>query len=251
MHGGHLFLTCSPFAFVFLFKAQESADLIFLIDGSASVGSVNFQYIRDFIVNFIDSLEIGPDRIQIGVVQYSDEPSTEFYLNTYSTKIEVLDAVKRLQAKGGDDINTGEAVQYIVDNHLIESAGSRATEGVPQAVVIITSSESSDDINQAELLLKQGSIYTFYIGGRDADQNELAQLSTDASFTALISEFRDIGQLQQQFLPLVSAMARREIILEPLVLSEGTYDPNLVPTLCILTGMQEPLWSTWKIVDDE
>ncbi|XP_055493648.1 collagen alpha-3(VI) chain-like isoform X3 [Leucoraja erinacea] len=201
-------------------QAQESADLIFLIDGSASVGSVNFQYIRDFIVNFIDSLEIGPDRIQIGVVQYSDEPSTEFYLNTYSTKIEVLDAVKRLQAKGGDDINTGEAVQYIVDNHLIESAGSRATEGVPQAVVIITSSESSDDINQAELLLKQGSIYTFYIGGRDADQNELAQLSTDASFTALISEFRDIGQLQQQFLPLVSAMARREIILEPLVLSE-------------------------------
>ncbi|XP_051864788.1 LOW QUALITY PROTEIN: collagen alpha-3(VI) chain-like [Pristis pectinata] len=201
-------------------RAQESADLIFLIDGSASVGSVNFQYIRDFIVNFIDNLEIGPDRIQIGVVQYSDEPNTEFYLNTYSTKTEVLDAVKRLQPKGGDEINTGAAVQFLVDNHFTESAGSRASEGVPRALVIITSSESSDDVIQAELLIKQGSIYSFAIGGRDADNNELAQLSTDASFTALISEFRDIAQLQQQFLPLVSAVARREIILEPLVLNE-------------------------------
>ncbi|XP_069790511.1 collagen alpha-3(VI) chain-like isoform X2 [Narcine bancroftii] len=200
--------------------AQESADLIFLIDGSASVGSVNFQYIRDFIVNFIENLEIGLDRIQIGVVQYSDEPNTEFYLNSYSTKTEVLDAVKRLQPKGGDEINTGAAVQFLVDNVFNESAGSRASEGVPQAVVIITSSEASDDINQAELLLKQGSIFTFCIGGRDADINELTQLSTDASFTALISEFRDIAQLQPQFLPLVSAVARREIILEPLVINE-------------------------------
>ncbi|XP_072117594.1 collagen alpha-3(VI) chain-like isoform X1 [Mobula birostris] len=200
--------------------AQESADLIFLIDGSASVGSVNFQYIRDFIVNLIDNLEIGPDRIQIGVVQYSDEPNTEFYLNTYSTKTEVLDAVKRLQPKGGDEINIGTAVQFLVDNHFVKSAGSRASEGVPQAVVIIISSESSDDINQAELLLKQGSIYSFSIGGRDADNNELAQLSTDPSFTALITEFRDIAQLQQQVLPMVSAVARREIYLEPLVQSE-------------------------------
>ncbi|XP_072902885.1 collagen alpha-3(VI) chain-like [Hemitrygon akajei] len=200
--------------------AQESADLIFLIDGSASVGSVNFQYIRDFIVNLIDNLEIGPDRIQIGVVQYSDEPNTEFYLNTYSTKTEVLDAVKRLQPKGGEEINIGAAVQFLVDNHFIQSAGSRASEGVPQAVVIIISSESSDDINQAELLLKQGSIYSFSIGGRDADNNELAQLSTDPSFTTLITEFRDIGQLQQQFLPIVSAVARKEIFLEPLVQNE-------------------------------
>ncbi|XP_067891970.1 collagen alpha-3(VI) chain-like [Heterodontus francisci] len=200
--------------------AQESADLIFLIDGSVNVGSGNFQYIRDFIVNFIDNLEIGPDRVQIGVVQYSDEPSTEFYFNTYSTKTEVLDAVKRLQPKGGDEINTGAAVQFLVDNHFIESAGSRASEGVPQALVIISSSESSDDITQADLLLKQGSIYSFSIGGRDADTNELVKLATDTSFTAVISEFRDIANLQQQFLPLVSSVARGEVILEPLVITE-------------------------------
>ncbi|XP_072336667.1 collagen alpha-3(VI) chain-like [Scyliorhinus torazame] len=200
--------------------AQESADLIFLIDGSVNVGSGNFQYIRDFIVNFIDNLEIGPDRIQIGVVQYSDEPSTEFYFNTYTTKTEVLDAVKQLQLKGGDEINTGEAVQFLFDNHFVAAAGSRVSEGVPQAVIIITSSESSDDINQAEVSLKQGSIYSFSIGGRDADSNELVQLATDTSFSTLISEFRDIANLQQQFLPLVSGVARREIILEPLVIHE-------------------------------
>ncbi|XP_043548997.1 collagen alpha-3(VI) chain-like [Chiloscyllium plagiosum] len=200
--------------------AEEAADLIFLIDGSVNVGSGNFQYIRDFIVNFIDSLEIGPDKIQIGVVQYSDEPSTEFYFNTYSTKTEVLDAVKQLQPKGGDEINTGEAVQFLIDNHFISSSGSRVSEGVPQAVIIITSSESSDDINQAELLLKQGSIYSFSIGGRDADSNELVQLATDTSFSSMISDFRNIANLQQQFLPLVSGVARREIILEPLVISE-------------------------------
>ncbi|XP_059503102.1 collagen alpha-3(VI) chain-like [Stegostoma tigrinum] len=200
--------------------AQEAADLIFLIDGSVNVGSGNFQYIRDFIVNFIDNLEIGPDRIQIGVVQYSDEPSTEFYFNTYSTKTEVLDAVKQLQPKGGDEINTGEAVQFLIDNHFISSAGSRVSEGVPQAVIIITSSESSDDINQAQLLLRKGSIYTFSIGGRDADSNELVQLATDASFSSMVSDFSNIANLQQQFLPLVSRVARREIIIEPIVINE-------------------------------
>ncbi|XP_048455101.1 collagen alpha-3(VI) chain-like isoform X6 [Rhincodon typus] len=200
--------------------AQEAADLIFLIDGSVNVGSGNFQYIRDFIVNFIDNLEIGPDRIQIGVVQYSDEPSTEFYFNTYSTKTEVLDAVKQLQPKGGDEINTGEAVQFVIDNHFISSAGSRVSEGVPQAVIIITSSESSDDTNQAQLLLRKGSIYTFSIGGRDADSNELVQLATDASFSSMVSDFSNIANLQQQFLPLVSRVARREIIIEPIVINE-------------------------------
>ncbi|XP_060684128.1 collagen alpha-3(VI) chain-like [Hemiscyllium ocellatum] len=220
LHGLLLITLFSLISFTQAQHAEETADLIFLIDGSVNVGSGNFQYIRDFIVNFIDNLEIGPDKIQIGVVQYSDEPSTEFYFNTYTTKTEVLDAVKQLQPKGGDEINTGEAVQFLIDNHFISSSGSRVSEGVPQAVIIITSSESSDDINQAELSLKQGSIYSFSIGGRDADSNELVQLATDTSFSSMISDFRNIANLQQQFLPLVSGVARREIILEPLVISE-------------------------------
>lgn len=61
----------SPFAFLF-FKAQESADLIFLIDGSNNIGGVNFPAIRDFLVNLIETLRVGAQQIHIGVVQYSD-----------------------------------------------------------------------------------------------------------------------------------------------------------------------------------
>uniref|UniRef100_A0A4W3J1J4 VWFA domain-containing protein n=1 Tax=Callorhinchus milii TaxID=7868 RepID=A0A4W3J1J4_CALMI len=165
--------------------SQETADLVFLIDGSNNVGRANFAHVRDFMVNFIENLDVGPDTIRIGVAQYSDDPSAEFYLNTYSTKTQVLDAVKGLQLRGGEELKTGAALQFLVDSYFTESAGSRAGDGVPQAVFLITSNVSSDDISQAEQALKEGSINAFCIGVRNADPNELTQIASFSTFIAI------------------------------------------------------------------
>uniref|UniRef100_A0A8D0GWS9 Collagen alpha-3(VI) chain n=1 Tax=Sphenodon punctatus TaxID=8508 RepID=A0A8D0GWS9_SPHPU len=201
--------------------AQESADLIFLIDGSNIIGSSNFAAIRDFLLNFIERLSVGAQQMHIGVVQYSDQPRTEFFLNSYSTKADVLEAVKALSFLGGEEANTGEALEFVVENHFTRSGGSRIEEGVPQILVLITGGESSDDIREGVLAVKQASIFSFSIGVQNADSKELQQIATDGSFTFTALDIRYLGDLQELLLPNIVGVAQRLILLDaPTIVTE-------------------------------
>ncbi|XP_072434862.1 collagen alpha-3(VI) chain-like [Chiloscyllium punctatum] len=195
-------------------KVQEAADLVFLIDGSRNLGSGEFQFIRSFIANFIEDLNIGPDAIQVGMVQYSKTPSTVFYLNTYTTKSEVLNAVKNLRQKGGNEANTGMALQFLVDNHFTPTAGCRAEEEVPQVMVLLTSRQSSDDVRRGVFSIKKRGTFTFVLGVRDADAAEAKQIATDPSFSMLIPDLRQMASTQQQLKSLFSLVASKQLIMQ-------------------------------------
>ncbi|XP_009951092.1 PREDICTED: collagen alpha-3(VI) chain [Leptosomus discolor] len=194
--------------------AQEPADLIFLIDGSNNIGSVNFQAIRDFLVNLIENLRVGAQQIHIGVVQYSDQPKTEFALNSYSTKADVLDAVKALSFRGGEEANTGAALEFVVENLFTQAGGSRIEESVPQILVLISGGESSDDIREGLLAVKQASIFSFSVGVLNADSAELQQIATGGSFAFTALDIHNLDGLQELLLPNIVGVAQRLILLE-------------------------------------
>uniref|UniRef100_A0A8C3UB75 Collagen alpha-3(VI) chain n=1 Tax=Catharus ustulatus TaxID=91951 RepID=A0A8C3UB75_CATUS len=201
--------------------AQESADLIFLIDGSNNIGSVNFPAIRDFLVNLIETLRVGAQQIHIGVVQYSDQPRTEFSLNSYSTKADVLDAVKALSFRGGEEANTGAALEFVVENLFTQAGGSRIEEAVPQILVLISGGESSDDIREGLLAVKQAGVFSFSIGVLNADSAELQQIATDGSFAYTALDIRNLDALQELILPNIVGVAQRLILLAaPTIVTE-------------------------------
>nr|XP_020827928.1 collagen alpha-3(VI) chain isoform X2 [Phascolarctos cinereus] len=195
--------------------AQDSADLIFLIDGSDKTGSANFAAIRDFLVNFLERLSIGARQIQVGVVQYSNEPRTAFSLNSYSTKADILDAVKALRIIGGEETNVGAALDFVVENHFTQGGGSRVEEGVPQVLVLISGSQSSDDIRDGVVALKQASIFSFGLGAQGADRAELQNIATDENFVFTTPEFRSLGDLREYLLSYIVGVAQRTIVLQP------------------------------------
>lgn len=47
-------------------KTQAKADIILLVDGSWSIGRLNFKTIRAFIGRMVGVFDIGPDKVQIG-----------------------------------------------------------------------------------------------------------------------------------------------------------------------------------------
>ncbi|XP_017602598.1 PREDICTED: collagen alpha-3(VI) chain isoform X10 [Corvus brachyrhynchos] len=201
--------------------AQESADLIFLIDGSNNIGGVNFPAIRDFLVNLIEILRVGAQQIHIGVVQYSDQPRTEFALNSYSTKADVLDAVKALSFRGGEEANTGAALEFVVENLFTQAGGSRIEEAVPQILVLISGGESSDDIREGLLAVKQAGIFSFSIGVLNADSAELQQIATDGSFAYTALDIRNLDALRELLLPNIVGVAQRLILLAaPTIVTE-------------------------------
>ncbi|NXO05103.1 CO6A3 protein, partial [Rhinopomastus cyanomelas] len=216
--------------------AQESADLIFLIDGSDNIGSVNFQAIRDFLVNLIESLRVGAQQIHIGVVQYSDEPRTEFALSSYSTKADVLDAVKALSFRGGEEANTGAALEFVVENLFTQAAGSRIEEAVPQILVLISGGESSDDIREGLLAVKQASIFSFSIGVLNADRAELQQIATDGSFAFTALDTNNLDALQDLLLPNLVGVAQRLILLEAPTIVTEVIEVNKKDILFLIDG---------------
>nr|XP_020658034.1 collagen alpha-3(VI) chain isoform X9 [Pogona vitticeps] len=201
--------------------AQESADIVFLIDGSNNIGAVTFSAVRDFVANLIERLSVGAELVRIGVVTYSDQPRTAFFLNSYSQKADVLDAVKSLSILGGEAANIGEALEFVVQNHFTRSGGSRIEERVPQILVLISGSESSDDIREGVLAMKQASIFSFSIGFQNADNVELQQIATDGSFAFTVLDTRNLGELQELLLPNIVGVAQRLILLDaPTILTE-------------------------------
>ncbi|XP_036925071.1 collagen alpha-3(VI) chain isoform X2 [Sturnira hondurensis] len=195
--------------------AQDSADIIFLIDGSDNTGSANFTVIRDFLVNLLERLSVGTQQIRVGVVQYSDEPRTMFSLDTYPTKAQVLDAVKALGFIGGELANVGFALDFVVENHFTRAGGSRVEEGVPQVLVLISAGPSSDEIRDGVVALKQASVFCFALGAEAAPRAELQYIATNDNLVFTVPEFRSFGDLQEQLLSYIVGVAQRLIVLQP------------------------------------
>ncbi|NXG59024.1 CO6A3 protein, partial [Hemiprocne comata] len=201
--------------------AEESADLIFLLDGSNHVGSAHFPAIRDFLVDLIASLPVGAQQIRVGVVQYSEQARTELALNSFSTKADVLDAVKALGFLGGEEANTGAALEFVVENLFTQAGGSRLEEAVPQILVLISGGESSDDVREGLLAVKQARIFSFSIGVLSADRAELQQIATDGSFAFTALDIRNLDALRELLLPNIVGVAQRLILLEaPTIVTE-------------------------------
>lgn len=87
-------------------------DLVFLVDGSWSVGRNNFGYILDFMVALVSAFDIGEDKTRVGVVQYSSDTRTEFNLNQYFRRSDLIEAIKRIPYKGGNTM-TGTDFPHI------------------------------------------------------------------------------------------------------------------------------------------
>ncbi|XP_023560069.1 collagen alpha-1(XX) chain [Octodon degus] len=150
-------------------------DMIFLVDRSRSIGHSHFQLVKDFLASVISPFEIGPDQVQVGLTQYSGDPQTEWDLNSFHTREEVLAAVRSLRYKGGNTF-TGLALSHVLGQNLKPAAGLR-----PEAahlVVLVTDGKSQDDVHTAACTLKGLGIEVFTVGVKNADEAELKLLAS-------------------------------------------------------------------------
>uniref|UniRef100_A0A8C5SF87 Collagen type XII alpha 1 chain n=1 Tax=Laticauda laticaudata TaxID=8630 RepID=A0A8C5SF87_LATLA len=161
-------------------KTRTEADIVLLVDGSWSIGRTHFKTIRSFIGSIVQVFDIGPDRVQVALAQYSGDPRTEWDLNAHPTKQRLLDAVTNLPYKGGNTL-TGMALSFILRNNFKAEAGLRP--GTKKIAVLITDGKSQDDINIPSDRLKEQGVEIFAIGIKNADVNELKQIASDPDDT--------------------------------------------------------------------
>uniref|UniRef100_A0A7N8WUY7 Collagen alpha-1(XII) chain n=1 Tax=Mastacembelus armatus TaxID=205130 RepID=A0A7N8WUY7_9TELE len=166
----------TPFVALKSRPTTAKADIVLLVDGSWSIGRMNFKTIRNFIGRMVGVFDIGPDRIQIGLAQYSGDPRTEWHLNTYQNKEALLNAIANLPYKGGNTM-TGMALNYILQNNFKSNVGMRA--GARKIGVLITDGKSQDEVVMNSQNLRDSDIELYAIGVKNADENELRSIASD------------------------------------------------------------------------
>ncbi|XP_013999580.2 collagen alpha-1(XII) chain isoform X7 [Salmo salar] len=157
-------------------KSQAKADIILLVDGSWSIGRLNFKTIRAFIARIVGVFDISPERVMIGMVQYSGDPKTEWHLNAHPTRDGLLKAVADLPYKGGNTM-TGMALKYILQNNFKPNVGLRKDSR--KIGVLITDGKSQDEIITSSQVLRDENIELYAIGVKNADENELRSIASD------------------------------------------------------------------------
>ncbi|XP_053566419.1 collagen alpha-1(XII) chain isoform X2 [Bombina bombina] len=178
------------------------ADVVFLVDGSWSVGRNNFKYILEFISSLVSAFDIAEDKTRVGVVQYSSDTRTEFNMNVYYNKADLLSAVKRIPYKGGNTM-TGEAIDYLIKNSFVESAGSR--KGFPKVAIIITDGKSQDEVEIPARELRNQGVEVFSLGIKAADAKELKQMASLPSLKHVynVANFDAIVDVQNEIITQV------------------------------------------------
>ncbi|XP_078299995.1 collagen alpha-1(XX) chain isoform X3 [Panthera onca] len=166
-------------------------DMIFLVDGSWSIGHSHFQQVKDFLASVIEPFDIGPDKVQVGLTQYSGDPQTEWDLSTFGAKEDVLAAVRSLRYKGGNTF-TGLALSHVLEQNLRPGAGSRPEAAT--AVILVTDGKSQDDARAAGRALKDLGVDIFAVGVKNADEAEL-QLLASRPLDITVHNVQDFPQL--------------------------------------------------------
>lgn len=189
-------------------------DVAFLIDGSDAVRG-DFSHIRDFIIKVIEPLDVADDKVRIAVVQHSERPSPNFFLNTFKTKEEVLRALKQMSPTGGSSLNTGAALTYMKNTILSSNSGGRAAQNIPQFLIVLTGGKSRDSVREPAGVLKTEGVLPFGIGVKNADSKQIAAISHNPSFAFNVKEFSDLKIIQQKLNSYVSLpQTQLEVLLE-------------------------------------
>ncbi|KAM9723926.1 collagen alpha-1(XIV) chain [Menidia menidia] len=195
----------------FVCHNEAIADIVILVDGSWSIGRINFRLVRMFLENLVNAFDVGTDKTRIGLAQYSDDPRIEWHLNAFSTKNALLDAIKNLPYKGGSTL-TGLALTFILENCFRPESGSRV--GVPKIGILITDGRSQDDVIPPAESLRKAGVELFAIGVKNADENELRSIASEPDDTHVynVADFSIMSSIVEGLTRVVCEQVERQDI---------------------------------------
>ena len=168
-----------PLFFDVVVCKRNKFNLAFLIDGSASMQTLNssaaLQY-KNLVKTVIDFYKVDKDDTNVGLVVYSSITVTQFTFDTYYSKPNINEAI--------DTMNYPENATYTgagleaVQNSLF----GHARPGMHNCLVAVTEGTSNDDVSLPSAHLKAMKVVTLAVGvGEYYATDELQQIATTPS----------------------------------------------------------------------
>ncbi|XP_021375359.1 uncharacterized protein LOC110464458 isoform X7 [Mizuhopecten yessoensis] len=180
---------------------SAKADIAFVLDASGSVGAQNFRRVKHFVTKVIDELAIGYDVARVGAVSYSSRSYMGFYMDQYTEKEAIKNAIAALSYEYGNT-NTAAGLRTARTRILTEKRGDRSN--VKNYVVVVT--DSISNVNQEKTLpeaqkLKDAGAHVFSVGIGSFDPYELRAMASEPadSNTFVFNDFVSLANFSQTF----------------------------------------------------
>ncbi|KAK3559458.1 hypothetical protein QTP86_013631 [Hemibagrus guttatus] len=156
-----------------MMRCSAAIDVLFLMDGSYSVGKGSFERSRHCVLKLCEALDIGLDTVRVGVIQFGSTPRMEISLGSYSSREELTKHIKKIQYRGGST-QSGLAFKYVMKKGFLGGRNSP----VPRIVILLSDGKSQGAVQPAASELKQSGVVLFAVGLRYPRWEELYSLAS-------------------------------------------------------------------------
>lgn len=153
-------------------------DLVFIIDSSRSVRPAEFEKVKIFLSDMVDSLEIGQDATRVGLVNYASTVNIEFRLKTYYNKAQLKQAFSRIDPLSTGTM-TGLAIKTAMEQAFTEQSGARPqSENIGKVAIIVTDGRPQDKVEDVSAAARAAGIEFYAVGVDRADMKSLRLMAS-------------------------------------------------------------------------
>ncbi|XP_007898585.1 matrilin-3a [Callorhinchus milii] len=154
-------------------------DLVFIIDSSRSVRPQEFEKVKIFLADMVDTLDITPDTTRLGIINYASSVKIEFKLNTYNNKADIKQAVSRIQPLSTGTM-TGLAIEKAMKEAFTQTSGARSVDqGISKLAIIVTDGRPQDEVAEIAKKARASGIEIYAVGVDRADMQSLRLMASE------------------------------------------------------------------------
>ncbi|XP_054908607.1 integrin alpha-1 [Poeciliopsis prolifica] len=121
-------------------NCSSNLDIVFVLDGSNSI--YPWEKIVDFLVRFLERVQIGPKQSQVGIVSYGKDVKHHVNLSQFNNNEDLLKFVRRIPQHTGTKTHTFLAIDTARKEAFTKERGARTD--AKKVMVILTDGESHD-----------------------------------------------------------------------------------------------------------
>ncbi|XP_062857539.1 matrilin-3a [Trichomycterus rosablanca] len=154
-------------------------DLVFIIDSSRSVRPGEFEKVKVFLSDMMDTLDIGADTTRVAVVNYASTVKIEFLLKDHLKKEGIKQAIGRIEPLAAGTM-TGLAIKKAMDEAFTIASGARPkSQNIAKVAIIVTDGRPQDQVEEVSAAARASGIEMYAVGVDRADMRSLKLMASN------------------------------------------------------------------------
>ncbi len=138
-----------------------------------------FEKVKIFLADMVDTLDIGPDATRVAVVNYASTVKIEFLLKNHLTKDSIKQAINRIEPLAAGTM-TGMAIKKATDEAFTEKSGARPkSKNISKVAIIVTDGRPQDQVEEVSAAARASGIEIYAVGVDRADKQSLNLMASN------------------------------------------------------------------------